>query len=68
MPDERAKAAAELAERLEALCQAETSHEEVRKFLAHLEREGPAMFTFLADERVDATNWRAEQGIRARQW
>jgi transposase len=22
------------------------------------------MFTFLADERVDATNWRAEQGIR----
>jgi transposase len=63
-PEERVKAAAELAERLEALCQAETGHEEVRKFLAHLEREGPAKFTFLYDERVDATNWRAEQGIR----
>ncbi len=61
---ERVKAAAELAERLESLCRAETSHEEVRKFLAHLEREAPAMFTFLYDERVDATNWRAEQGIR----
>ena len=22
------------------------------------------MFSFLADDRVDATNWRAEQGIR----
>jgi transposase len=64
VPDERVKAAAELAERLEALCQAETSHEEVRKFLAHLEREAPAMFTFLYDDQVDATNWRAEQGIR----
>jgi transposase len=63
-PEERVKAAAELAERLGALCQAETGHEEVRKFLAHLEREAPAMFTFLYDERVDATNWRAEQGIR----
>lgn len=63
-PDERVKAAAELAERLGALCQAEPGHEEVRKFLAHLEREAPAMFTFLYDERVDATNWRAEQGIR----
>lgn len=61
---ERVKAAAEMAERLESLCQAEPGHEEVRKFLAHLEREAPAMFTFLYDERVDATNWRAEQGIR----
>jgi transposase len=63
-PEERVKAAAELAERLGALCQTETSHEEVRKFLAHLEREAPAMFTFLYDDQVDATNWRAEQGIR----
>jgi transposase len=63
-PEERVKAAAELAERLGALCQAEPGHEEVRKFLAHLEREAPAMFTFLYDDHVDATNWRAEQGIR----
>jgi len=47
-----------------ALCQAEPGHEEVRKFLAHLEGEAPAMFTFLYDERVDATNWRAKQGMR----
>ena len=36
----------------------------MRKFVAHLAKEAPAMFTFLADERVDATNWRAEQAIR----
>jgi transposase len=29
-----------------------------------LAKEAPAMFSFLADDRVDATNWRAEQGIR----
>ena len=62
--EERIAAAAELAVRLEALCSTGTSHEEVRKFLGHLEKEAPAMFTFLADERVDATNWRGEQGIR----
>jgi len=44
-PEERLKAAAELAERLGAICQAETSHEEVRKFLAHLEKQVAAMFT-----------------------
>jgi hypothetical protein len=67
-PEERVKAAAELAERLGALCQAETGHEKVRKFLAHLEREAPAMFTFLADERADATNWRGLSKVPARRW
>lgn len=63
-PGERVEAAAELAVRLGALCEAKTSNEEVRKFLAHLGRQAPAMFTFLTEEGVDATNWRAEQGIR----
>jgi hypothetical protein len=63
-PKERVKALAEVAERLGALSQAGTSHEEVRKFLAHLEREIPAMSSFLHEERVDATNRPAEQGTR----
>jgi transposase len=63
-PEERAAAAVELAERLAELCQGRSSHEAVRRYLAHLAKEAPAMFSFLADDRVDATNWRAEQGIR----
>ncbi|MGH9105112.1 MAG: IS66 family transposase [Acidimicrobiales bacterium] len=63
-PKKRPAKAKELAERLDKLCQGPTSHDEVRKFLAHLQREAPAMFTFLEDERVDATNWRGEQAIR----
>jgi transposase len=63
-PEERAAAAVELAERLGELCQGRSSHEAVRRYIAHLAKEGPAMFSFLVDDRVDATNWRAEQGIR----
>ena len=63
-PEERAGAAVELAERLAELCQGRSSHEAVRRYIAHLAKEAPAMFSFLADDRVDATNWRAEQGIR----
>ncbi len=63
-PEERAAAAAGLAVRLGELCQGRSSHDEVRKFVAHLAKEAPAMFTFLSDQDVDATNWRAEQGIR----
>jgi transposase len=60
----KAVAAAVLAERLDDICQGRCSHEQVRKFVAHLAKEAPAMFTFLADEDVDATNWRGEQAIR----
>jgi transposase len=63
-PEARPAAAAELAERLDELCQARSSHEAVRRLLAHMAREAPAMFSFLGDDQVDATNWRAEQGIR----
>ena len=34
------------------------------RFAAHLASEFPALFTFLWDPSVDATNWRAEQAIR----
>jgi transposase len=60
----RTVVAADLAARLSDICEGRSAHEEVRKFVAHLAKEAPAMFTFLANESVDATNWRGEQAIR----
>lgn len=37
---------------------------DVRRFAAHLDRELPALWSFLFDPTIDATNWRAEQAIR----
>lgn len=37
---------------------------DVQRFSAHLDRELPAMWSFLFDPTIDATNWRAEQAIR----
>ncbi len=34
------------------------------RFAGHLAREFPAVFLFLRDPSIDATNWRAEQAIR----
>ena len=36
----------------------------VRRFARHLRAEWEALFTFLCDPAVDATNWRAEQAVR----
>ena len=33
-------------------------------FAKHLANEFPAVFLFLCDPSIDATNWRAEQAIR----
>lgn len=66
-PVGRAEAAAELTVRLEKLCARPAGHDANRRLLAHLERQGPAMFTFLTASPslgVDATNWQAETGIR----
>ena len=38
--------------------------DDAERFAAHLAIEFPAIFTFLWDPSVDATNWRAEQAIR----
>ena len=38
--------------------------DDAERFAAHLASEFPAIFTFLWDPSVDATNWRAEQAIR----
>ena len=37
---------------------------DVQRFAQHLSREFPAIWTFLFDPAIDATNWRAEQAIR----
>ena len=36
----------------------------MQRFAAHLSFELPALFGFLFDPAVDATNWRAEQALR----
>jgi transposase len=63
----RAAAAVDLAARLERLCARPVGHDANRRLLAHLARQAPAMFTFLTADPalgIDATNWRAETGIR----
>jgi transposase len=37
---------------------------DVQRFARHLMTELPAVFSFLVDPALDATNWRAEQAIR----
>ena len=37
---------------------------DVQRFARHLMTELPALFSFLVDPALDATNWRAEQAIR----
>jgi transposase len=37
---------------------------DVQRFARHLAVELPAIFSFLVDARLDATNWRAEQALR----
>jgi transposase len=37
---------------------------DVERFAAHLSVEFPAIFSFLFDPTLDATNWRAEQALR----
>jgi transposase len=38
--------------------------EDMQRFARHLTVELPALFSFLVDPDLDATNWRAEQAIR----
>jgi transposase len=60
----RARVALDLAERVELLAEGPQPHDECRKLVAHLHNERAALFTFLANPTVDATNWRGEQAIR----
>jgi transposase len=60
----RAEVNADLSERVELLAEQPQIHDECRKLVAHLANEQAALFTFLTDPAIDATNWRGEQAIR----
>ncbi len=50
--------------RLGRLVDAPPPLKEATRFAKHLASEFPAVFLFLRDPSIDATNWRAEQAIR----
>lgn len=50
--------------RLSTLLDRPTTIPDVRRLVAHLNREWAALFGFLYDPAIDATNWRAEQALR----
>ena len=50
--------------RLGRLIDAPPPLEDAKRFARHLANEFPAVFLFLRDPSIDATNWRAEQAIR----
>ena len=59
-----ATARGRLLARLSRLIDKPPPHDDAERFAAHLASEFGAIFTFLWDPSVDATNWRAEQAIR----
>ncbi len=59
-----ASARGRLAARLGRLIDAPPPLADAERFAKHLANEFPAVFLFLCDPSIDATNWRAEQAIR----
>ena len=59
-----ASLAGRLRARLDRLLDSTSTLADVNRFAKHLDTEHDALFTFLRDPAVDATNWRAEQAIR----
>jgi len=59
-----AVARGQLETRLSTLLTQPSTVPAVRRFAAHLHREWPALFSFLHDATIPATNWQAEQAIR----
>ena len=60
----RRAVADDLAERIGLLAEAAHPHDANRRLVKHLANEADALFTFLDNPDVDATNWRGEQAIR----
>ena len=60
----RARAVVDIGERFDLLFEQAHPHDANRRLIKHLRHERHALFTFLATDGVDATNWRGEQGIR----
>lgn len=63
-PLELAQVTVELETEMERLLQWNVQVPANRRFLKHLTTEQSALFTFLLDPRVEATNWWAEQAVR----
>lgn len=61
---ERRAVAVDLAERIELIAEQSHPHDANRRLVKHLTNEADALFSFLADADIDATNWRGEQAIR----
>jgi transposase len=53
-----------LTNRLSGILEQRTTVPDIERFMCHLDREWDALFTFLFDSTIDATNWRAEQALR----
>lgn len=65
LPAARRRAVAvDLAERIELIAEQAHPHEANRRLVKHLTAETDALFSFLYDLDIDATNWRGEQAIR----
>ena len=62
--DERAEQAAAIAARIDVLIAGPHHCDPDRRLAKHLGNERDALFTFLTDPTIDATNWRAEQAVR----
>jgi len=60
----RAKTAVDIGERFDLLFEQAHPHDANRRLIKHLRHERAALFSFLTIDGVDATNWRAEQGVR----
>jgi len=58
------KAIAALESRVEVLLEREPGCDANRRLLKHVRKERSALFTFLRQPGVEATNWRAENAIR----
>ena len=54
----------DLAERIELIAEGAHPHDACRRLVKHLTNEADALFTFLDDPAIDATNWRGETAIR----
>ena len=50
--------------RLSGLLEQSTTVTPIRRFMSHLDREWSALFSFLFDFQIDATNYRAEHAMR----
>jgi hypothetical protein len=62
--DSREKAIVALDGRVEVLLDTEAGCDANRRLLKHVRKERSALFTFLRQSGVEATNWRAENAIR----